>query len=484
MDTHFESKTSATFVTLLPIIILIEGFVSISIEIITIRQILPVAGGSVIVTSLIIGIFLLFLALGYKKGGQLQANYVDSPTSSAPQDDALRKTLSYNFLLAALWLGIGLSYIFTISFFTLIQTYLGHHVIYPLIAYLLFIIAPLIYILGQTIPITMHMSKQNKSVGMVGGDTMSLSTIGSFLGATITSLIFMQYFGVAWTIFINYILLFGLFFLLFVNKQNILFWLCLSIATTWLIYGLNIQTERNLFVLTNNYANYQVLNNKNFNLKAADEKILSINNSLSSYTNAANQSFPYLEFIKHMLFVQLRLRSADILVLGAGGFTFSAENEYDNRFTYIDIDKQIKDVVLQHFLAKINGELIADDARHYAHAKPKQYQAILVDAYTNVRTIPAYLLTFQFMQELQKLLTPNGTVILNMIINPTLKDQYSKRIDNTIRSIFKNCMAIPARFVSDGVTNVLYVCTNANNQKDNTIYSDNMNTSTTDSFEW
>lgn len=470
MDSRFEIRTFYSMNNILPFIILIEGFVSISIEIITIRQLLPVAGGSVIVTSLIIGIFLLFLALGYKKGGQLQEN--------------LQKSLSFNFLLAALWLGIGLSYIFTISFFNVIQKLLGPHIIYPLIAYLLFIIAPLIYILGQTIPITMNMTKQTKSVGMVGGDTMSLSTIGSFLGATITSLIFMQFFGVAWTIFINYLLLFGLFLFLFVNKKSIFFWAGIAIAATWLVYGLNIQIEKNLFVLTNNYANYQILDHKNFTLKNADEKILSINNSLSSYTNAANQSFAYMEFIKNMLFNQFGFRNAEILVLGAGGFTFSAENDFGNKVTYIDIDKQIKGVVLKHFLKKIKGDLIADDARHYAHAAPKQYQAIIVDAYTNVRSIPSYLLTLQFMQELQKLLLPNGIVILNMIINPTLVDSYSKRIDNTVRAIFKNCMAIPARFVSNEVTNVLYVCSNANNQKDGTVYSDNLNTSTTDSFEW
>lgn len=59
---------------ILPLIILIEGFVSISVEILAIRQLLPVAGGSVIVTSLIIGVFLLFLALGYKQGGKLHIN--------------------------------------------------------------------------------------------------------------------------------------------------------------------------------------------------------------------------------------------------------------------------------------------------------------------------------------------------------------------------------------------------------------------------
>ena len=47
-------------------IIFLEGFVSISVEILAIRQLIPMVGNSVIVTSLIIGIFLLFLAMHNK----------------------------------------------------------------------------------------------------------------------------------------------------------------------------------------------------------------------------------------------------------------------------------------------------------------------------------------------------------------------------------------------------------------------------------
>src|SRR3990167_4593189 len=121
MDARIENNLFS-ITALLPFIILVEGFVSISIEILTIRQLLPVVGSSVVVTSLIIGIFLLFLALGYKKGGHLKTN--------------LRLTLSINFIIAAIWLGIGLSYLFIISFFSHIQTLLGAHILYPLIAYL------------------------------------------------------------------------------------------------------------------------------------------------------------------------------------------------------------------------------------------------------------------------------------------------------------------------------------------------------------
>lgn len=467
MDLQSESKfLQINF--LLGTIILIEGFVSIAIEIITIRQLLPFVGGSVIVTSMIIGIFLLFLALGYRQGGMVKQQ--------------LKIKLRNNFLLASIWAGVGLSYLFVLYFFYALHTTIAINSFYSLISYLLIIIAPLIYILGQTVPITMNMIKLNMPAGQLGGDRLSLSTIGSFLGATITALVFLQYLGVAWTIFIVVLLLLFLVCLLMTSKQSFIMYLPIMIAMSWIIYYLNINTEQTTFLLTDNYANYQILNSQNYQLQT-DEKILSINNSLSSYTNLQKQGFPYIETIKKVLFSDLKLRNTDILVLGAGGFSLSAENTFNNHFTYVDIDDQIKQVTLASFLQKINGKFIVDDARHFLHVSTKKYQAIIVDVFTNIKTIPPHLLTYEFMQEVSRNLFDHGTVIFNIIAKPTLSDSYSKRVDNTIRSIFKNCMIEPSIY-ADAVTNILYICNKSSNQTEHTIYSDNRSTASSDSYSF
>lgn len=467
MHLRFGTKKYSTLDLVLPIIILIEGFVSIAIEILAIRQLLPVVGGSVIVTSLIIGIFLLFLALGYRRGGRIDQN--------------LTNVLRRNFFMAALWLGFGLSYLFITLFFYLIQKVTGPYLLYSLVLYLLLIIAPLVYILGQTIPITMAMTKEKKTVGMIGGDTLGLSTIGSFLGATVTSLILMNYLGVAWTVCIATIFLFILFITMSTSISDLLFSILITLTSFWFVYQFNVKCENNLFELTNSYANYQILDNHNFALKAG-EKILAINNSLSSFTNAKKESFEYVEIIKKILFDEQSLRNAEILVLGAGGFTLSAQdNLFGNKIIYVDIDKHLNHVVVPHFLDSIHGQLIVDDARHYIQTTHKQYQAIVIDAFTNIRTIPAHLLTLQFMQALENKLTTNGFVIFNVLINPMLNDSYSKRVDNTIRSVFHNCMTRPLHY-HNTITNVLYLCRD-NKIEDHTVYTDNQNSSTLDLFK-
>lgn len=451
----------------LPTIILIEGFASIAAEILVIRQLLPVAGSSVIVTSLIIGIFLLFLALGYRQGGRATDN--------------LQSRLCLNFQIASCWFGIGLSYFFIYYFFYYIQKITGTHVIYPLLAYLLIIVAPLIFILGQTVPITMSLARADKSVGAIGGDTLGVSTIGSFLGAILTSLLLMQFLGVAWTVLVVFLLLVGL-TLLLTPRQALLKNSLIAAAALLSVYALNISVEKSNFVLTNNYANYRIFNSHNSDLKS-DEKVLEINQSISSYINKNLHGFPYIEMIKKILFTDLKLVNSHILVLGAGGFTLSAENAYGNHFTYVDIDKQIKQVVTPAFLNQINGEFVADDARHFVHDNNHFYEAIISDAYSNIENIPAYLLTVQYMRDIKNRLTNNGVAIFNIIANPMLADSYSKRIDNTIRAVFGNCMVTPLNYI-DAPTNIIYICKKADNEADNKIYTDNLNTSTTDSFAW
>lgn len=449
------------------LILFVEGYISIGIEMLTLRQLLPFTGSSIIVTSLVIGIFLLFLAIGYQKGGKQSGN--------------LSKQLSINFLFAAAWLGIGLSYIFMLFYFDYANALSHYQAFLPLTLYLFLILAPLIYLLGQTVPITMNLFHQKASTGEIGGLALSISTIGSFCGATLTTLLLLQYLGVAETIFINSIVLVLLAIYLTETFPAKILFTAIGITLLIFIYLFNIPFEKKLFSLTDNYANYQLFTYKNFHLKR-DERILSINNSFSSYTNGQQKGFHYIEVIKRILFTDLKLHNADILAIGAGGFSLSAAGENSNHVTYIDIDKQLKTIAIPHFVNALNGKLVVDDARHYMHFNRKTYQAIIVDAFSNVHAIPSYLLTKEFFTDIKRSVITNGTVIFNIIANPQFADAYSKHIDNTIHDIFRNCVVMPMHF-GNHYTNILYVCTIKNNENDNNIYSDNLNTASMDAAQ-
>lgn len=440
-------------------ILLLEGFVTISVEILTIRQLLPFFGGSVAITSIIIGVFLLFLALGYWRGGSFKQDFYHK--------------LSQNFILSLFWIGIGLSYGFMGIFFEILVLRLSLPYMLCLMFYLLIVLAPIVYWLGQTIPLTTNLFNQQQRISRISGRALFLSTLGSFLGAMVTSLILFQYAGVAWTIVFNCLLLLALVFRL--RPYSGITWktfLFLAFAL-FLIKLINVDIEKNLFKLTNNYANYQV--------HEVEEKtrILEINLSNSSMLTARKEGFAYIEFMRDLLFNQLQMRHKKILVIGAGGFSFTAAGTQDNEVTYVDIDPAIKAIAETYFLQHpINGRFIGQDARLYLNQVSEQYDVIISDVYSHQSSIPASLLTTDYFQQLADHLKPSGFVVVNVIANPFFEDAYSRRTRNTIEKIFPFCSITPLHWGK--ASNIMFVC--RLQIRDNKFYTDDLSSSTLDFF--
>ena len=443
------------------IILLLEGFITISVEILTIRQLLPFFGGSVVITSIIIGMFLLFLALGYWRGGSCRQDFF--------------KQLSRNFAFSMLMIGVGLSYTF-IDLFYYICVYKAHlSFLFSLTLYLLLVLAPVVYWLGQTIPLTTNLFNQQQRVSHISGRALFLSTIGSFLGALLTSLLLFQYLGVAWTIVINCVLLFGL--VIFIRKESHLsFWHLLWLLLALGFIGiLNLTAENAVFKRTNNYANYQVIEPEPFS------KLLQINRSNSSLLTYDKKGFPYIEFMRDLLFNKLNLRHKQLLVIGAGGFSLTAAGTYDNEVTYVDIDPDIKTIAETHFLNQpIKGIFIAQDARSYLQKNSAQFDVIFSDVYGHQATIPPSLLTVEYFQALAHHLNPDGVLIINIIANPSFGDDYARIVFNTIHQVFPYCALVPLSF-KDALANIIYICPKVASTP--MVYRDDLNTATEDFFK-
>ncbi|QRN04970.1 hypothetical protein GH742_14470 [Legionella sp. MW5194] len=439
-------------------ILLLEGFVTISVEILTIRQLLPFFGGSVVITSIIIGFFLLFLALGYWRGGMHSSDFY--------------KKLNRNFMVSVIWIGIGLNYSFIGSFFEWTINRLSLPFLASLTLYLLLVLAPVVFWLGQTIPLTTNLFSQEQRVSRISGKALFLSTLGSFSGALVTSLLLFQFAGVAWTVVVNCTLLFLLVILL--KPQSGLAWplLILLGLALYFIKLLNVNYEQQFFKLTNNYGNYEILT-------AQNARLLRINLSGSSMITEKKEGFAYIEFIRHFLFNQLQLQHKRILVIGAGGFSLTAAGTHANDVTYVDIDPQIKSVAEKHFLeGKIHGRFIGQDARRYLNETREQFDVIVADAYSHQQTIPASLLTADYFAQLASHLKPSGLLVVNLITNPLFNSSFSKRVHNTILSIFPFCNVVPLDWKK--LSNVIYICPRQG--KDDVIYSDNLTGSTFDFY--
>jgi len=260
-------------------------------------------------------------------------------------------------------------------------------------------------------------------------------------------------------------------------KQHRVMQVLIVIISVICLYPLNIHHEKQLFRLTNNYANYHIQHKKNNHVNTS---YLWINNAMMSSLDETNKSADYIEIVKNIVFNELALKEKEILVIGAGGFSFSYENTFNNQFTYIDIDKSIQHITEQYFLRNpIKGAFIATDARIYFNQKINNYDLIFSDPYSKYN-IPSSLLTKEYFESLKQHLNINGYAVFNIIADPFLRDAYSKRIDNTLSAVFKNCMKQSLKYKSP--SNIIYVCQKNINENDSYIYTDNNNRSSMDQF--
>ncbi len=439
--------------------ICLEGVASLGIEILTLRQLVPVAGTSIPVTSTAIALFLLFLAVGYYFGGKVE-------------DGFLRK-VGQNFFLAGLWSGVSLSSIVTALFFAskwpvMIQLWL----------YLLVCMAPPVYWLGQTVPILSNLFKMERT-GEASGTALFFSTVGSFVGSLLISFILMRYFGVSVTLFA---VSFGLILMgLFMDRVKLSVPKALVVALAMclnVVFNITVATQ--FFSAQTAYADYSIDDNKN-------RKIFVVNQQPASGILKNGESFPYIETIRKYI-DDIGVKNQEILVIGSGGFTLSQLRLGNsiNRYKYVDIDPEIADIAVSSgFLNKVNGEFIAQDGRaflRHSQEDGKQYPVIVIDAYTSQISIPAHLGTVEFHRDVLKTLPADGVAIYNLVFDPLLRSQFAQSSLASIQSVFGAC-AINVLSYKEPKANVIVVCSAKSAKMSRQSYFDERNNVSFDLFK-
>ncbi len=432
-------------------ILLLEGLASSGLQMITIRQTVPFVGSSVLTTSIVISCFLGALAFGYYWGGkQSNKNYAD--------------TLIKNLVTSIGIFGIGLSYLFVSYFFKLISELtagfaLLHSPLLHLSIFCLLVMAPLVFFLAQRVPLLIHTAKKESSKSEAAGNATAVSTIGNVVGCLFTSLFSMFYFGVGTSIFINCLILTVCLFIITGLKLTTLSKVAIPVAFTFLAVShvLNIGVSNTLFQSTSPYSNLSIQNE-------ANGKMLVINRSRASYIGSKERSgWPYIEIMKDYLKSDKNMPGKNVLVLGAGGFTLSAESTMGANFTYIDVDVDLKSISESNFLMEpIKGNFIVADARNYLLTNDQQWDYIVVDLYSNAATIPMHTATHEFFDLVQSRLTHDGKSLLNIAANPHLSDDYSRNMDYTVRSSFDRCITDITSF-EDKLVNIIYLCSPKSN---------------------
>lgn len=388
--------------------VVINGFLSISFEILAIRFFAPFYGSGTIQTSAIIGTILLFYSAGnFLSHRHKTENYV----------------LKRNIVLAILFHGILLTHP---SLEILHQVYTHLEITnYYLKLFLtnLLILAPIAFIYGQNVPNLIEIRPDQKM-----NYTLGFATVGSFLGSVLTAVLLVYFLPASMMALINCALAILLGFILL--KKRVI----LALTPLLLIsFYINRIAIKNFFDWETGIATYAVDVKK-------DYKGLKINNEMYSSMIHENWSGPYNEII-HREILDNPVKQK-VLVLGSGGFGLSVKNQHHD-YLFVDIDPKIKEAVAKTFNPKPYGEFVHQDARAFLLETKNKYDVIIQDVFSHYE-IPKHLLTREHLLKVKERLQPNGFFVINFLhkglIGPS---ETAGRIISTVNSVFGQCYYLP-----------------------------------------
>lgn len=459
---------------LLFIVILTEGYIVLSTELLAIRQTIPFVGSGTDTISIIIAAVLMPLAFGYYNGGKFKPHY------QGRRFLTVRSKLLQNILVSSVFLILAISYVPLFLFFTLlIQNGIYYRLLLTGLYATIFLVTP-VYLLGQTIPLVSNFFSKER-LSEITGRMLFFSTIGSFLGAVLSTIILMATIGVHHTASLTFLLLAAIYLLLRKDRNLERNLPILCIAGMGLVFNSSSVME-NLHIVENNQYNTIMVTED----PQTHSRTISLNNNSSSTLHADGRPHEYIHFIEKHYINPLPAEDAPkrILVIGAGGFTLGLQDT-KNIYDFVDIDGSLKEVSEKYFLQKQlgpNKHFYPSPARAFLIQNKNDYDLIVLDAYFGGVNIPEHLVTQDFFKQIRETLTKGGTVVANFIVHPNFSDRFSQHIDTTFRSVFP---FITRQMIEDyngqsihhdRQSNILYIYQDQDFATPQKVYTDNLNT--------
>jgi len=454
------------------LVIVLEGYVVLATELLAIRQSIPYVGSGTDTVSIVIAAVLLPLALGYSAGGRFRAGF------QRRRYHSLRTKLVGNILVAMLFLLPGLSYPLLSAFFiAMIDLGIENRILLTSYYVLCFIVVP-VYLLGQTVPLVSNYFGKER-LARVTGTILFFSTLGSFLGAIFSTLVVMSLFGVNYAVALLFLLLATLVLVLSRRTFSIPTGTAVLLAAIAMAVNSDALQAR-LRIVANTTYNTVMITGK------GEERRLYLNNDSSSLFTDLGRKHDYIEFLERVTLQPLLHADPprDILGLGAGGFTFG-HADHNNRYDFLDIDGRLQEIAETHLLREKlspNKSFHAAEARAWLARSDQRYDLILMDVFQGNLTIPEHLVTREFFLEIKNHLKPGGVMAANITSSPNFAGAFSRRVDNTLRSVFPNLsrqmMYDSYHLYSDDenvIGNAIYLYRHKPEEDGTTIYSDNKN---------
>ncbi|CAN5693868.1 fused MFS/spermidine synthase [soil metagenome] len=402
-----QTKPPTKFI--LEITVFVCGALVMIYEIIGSRLLSPYIGASTYVWTSLIGVILAALSLGYWLGGKIADKKPD-----------------ITILALVIFLAGGLVSL-TILLKDIILSFIAESSaileIKSLIAALL-LFAPASVLLGFVTPFAVKLKMSSLAdTGKTVGRLYALSTVGSILGTFLAGFFLIPFVGSEKTLYLIGASLIGLSILLvpFALKPFNLMVLIVFVC------GIGVNEFRSYYLLKTNdlhdvdteYSRVQIFKTKDNNGKtiramAIDPFFIQTGTFLDSDELVFDYA-RYYHLIRHF-----KPNFQNTLMIGGAGYSFPKDylRKYPNaKIDVVEIDPQMTEIARKYFRLQDNPRLdiIHRDGRIFLNqAQDNQYDAVLMDAFGSLFSVPFQLTTLEAVQQINRVLKDDGIVIFNL----------------------------------------------------------------------
>jgi SAM-dependent methyltransferase len=146
----------------------------------------------------------------------------------------------------------------------------------------------------------------------------------------------------------------------------------------------------------------------------------------------------------------------DVLCIGLGiGIVPMDFARHGAKVEVAEINPAVVPVAARFFDLDTNRiKLTIDDGRHYLNRCPRQFDAVILDAFLGDSS-PSHLLTKEAFASMHHVLRPGGVLVINAFADlETGKDFFAASVHKTLKAVFRN-----VRIHSNGDGALFYVAT-------------------------
>ena len=419
-------------------IVFITGAVVMILEIVGSRILAPYLGTSIYVWTSLIGIILGSLSLGYHLGGKKAdagANY---------------KTFSRLILIAALLLAV--TTILQRPILDALETNVRDLRLAALLAALV-LFAPASVMLGMVSPYAVRLAMNSvEESGSTVGNLYAISTVGSIFGTFLAGFFLISFFGSINILRLLVVVL--LFTSWFANSKAWKEFALPVVVAGSLLWGLNT-----LFgSAPNGRIDVDTQYNRIWIFDTVDKitqqpiKVMQTDNMPSSAIFLKNDDlvFSYTRFYRIVQCFQPRPIRA--LVIGGGAYSYPRDFLREFPESYLDVvelDPGQTELAKRYFRLEPNPRLTIyhEDGRTFLNSRKKKYDAIFLDAFRSLYSLPQHLTTKEAVSRLYDALNPDGVLLTNVISSIEGESGRFFRAEYfTYKAIFPLVMIFPVQF--------------------------------------